>query len=252
MEYTIRKLARMAGVSTRTLRYYHEIGLLDPERISSTGYRIYGSSQVNRLQIILFYRELGLELETIRSLLDSPDFDRSLALSGHREKLLEKRRQLDILIRNVERSIEEEKGGDAMSDREKFEGFKKQMVEENERKFGKEIREKYGEEAVEKSNRTLLGMTPEQYEKFTSLEAQILSALEEAVESGDPAGEAAQRAAGLHRQWLRMSWGSCSPEAHLGVARMYVEDERFIAYYDRNRPGCARMLLAAVEQMITE
>ena len=72
MEYTIQKLASMAGISSRTLRYYDEIGLLKPIRISSSGYRIYGPAEVDRLQQILFYRTLGVRLESIKDILDAP------------------------------------------------------------------------------------------------------------------------------------------------------------------------------------
>ncbi|KHF34438.1 HTH-type transcriptional activator mta [Paenibacillus sp. P1XP2] len=77
MEYTIQKLGRLAGISTRTLRYYDEIGILKPARINSSGYRIYGGDEVNRLQQILFYRELGFQLEDIKAIMDSPSFDRT-------------------------------------------------------------------------------------------------------------------------------------------------------------------------------
>ncbi|MBP1157025.1 DNA-binding transcriptional MerR regulator [Paenibacillus sp. PvR052] len=97
MEYTVQKLALLAGVSTRTLRYYDEIGLLKPARINTSGYRIYGQPEVDRLQQILFYRELGVGLEEIKDLITSPSFDADHALRQHRERLLEKRKQLDAL-----------------------------------------------------------------------------------------------------------------------------------------------------------
>src|SRR3954468_11887763 len=105
MEYTIQKLASLAGVSTRTLRYYDEIGILKPARINSSGYRIYGQAEVNRLQQILFYRELGVNLESIKEIVTAPSFDGTKALREHREKLLEKKEQLDKLITNVDKTI---------------------------------------------------------------------------------------------------------------------------------------------------
>ena len=88
LEYTIQKLARLAGVSTRTLRYYDEIGLLKPARINSSGYRIYGQNEVNLLQQIMFYRELGAQLETIKEIINDPNFDRLEALQEHLENWL--------------------------------------------------------------------------------------------------------------------------------------------------------------------
>ena len=91
MEYTVQKLSRLAGVSSRTLRYYDEIGILKPARINSSGYRIYGQMEVDRLQQILFYKELGVNLKDIKEIINLPTFDGIAALRQHRQKLLEKR-----------------------------------------------------------------------------------------------------------------------------------------------------------------
>ena len=91
MEYTVQKLGLMAGISTRTLRYYDEIGILKPARINSSGYRIYGQAEVDKLQQILFYRELGVSLENIKDIVNDPSFDCLKALGEHREKLIEKK-----------------------------------------------------------------------------------------------------------------------------------------------------------------
>ena len=141
-------------------------------------------------------------LEKIMALLTSPTFDRVQALKEHREKLLEKRAQLDLLLANVEKTLAACGGKTEMSDQEKFMGFKQQLVEENERKYGKEAREKYGDEAVERSNQKVLNMTGEQHEKLESLSRELSEVLHEAFKTGDPAGELAQKAADLHRQWL--------------------------------------------------
>lgn len=246
MEYTVQKLGRIAGISTRTLRYYDEIGILKPARINSSGYRIYGKSEVDRLQQILFYRELGVSLEQIMDIVASPDFDGTGALREHREKLLAKREQLDLLIVNIDKTIEASEGRIEMADKEKFEGFKQKMIDENEKKYGKEIRAKYGEEQVEKSNKKVKGMTDKQYAEVEKLSTDVLAALKDAFETGDPASEPAQRAADLHRQWLCYFWDAYTKEAHAGVAQMYVDDERFTAYYDNEQPGTAAFFRDAI------
>lgn len=246
MEYTVQKLGRMAGVSTRTLRYYDEIGILKPARINSSGYRIYGEAEVDRLQQILFFRELGVELDRIKEILDSPSFDGTAALRDHRKKLLAKREQLDMLIANVEKTIALKEGRIAMSDTEKFEGFKQKMIDENEEKYGEEVRAKYGNEAVDRSNKKIKGMTQEQYAEVEKLGKDVLDTLSLAFDTGDPAGELAQKASDLHRQWLSFFWDSYSKEAHAAIAQMYVDDERFTAYYDKVKPGMAAFLRDAV------
>lgn len=246
MEYTVQKLAKLAGVSSRTLRYYDEIGILKPARINSSGYRIYGEAEVNKLQQILFYRELDVSLDAIKIIVNSRDFDGAAALRDHREKLLERRRQLDLLLVNVDKSIRVAEGGTKMSDKEKFEGFKQKMIEENEQKYGTEIREKYGEEAVEQSYAKVRGMTEEQHREAERLAEEIRLALSDAMATGNAAGELAQKVAGLHKKWLMHYWGSYSGEAHANLAQMYVDDERFREYYDKGQPGTAEFLRDAI------
>lgn len=246
MEYTIKKLSLLAGISTRTLRYYDEIGLLKPARINTSGYRIYGKKEVDLLQQIMFYRELGVNLDTIKDILCSKNFNELEALNSHLLKLLAQKQQLDLLIANVTKTIEYKKGLINMNDNEKFEGFKKKLIEDNEEKYGKEIREKYGDEQVDESNRKMLNMTREQYDRYKKLEQEVLDTLEKAFETKDPAGELAQKAADLHRQWLELTWPGYSKEAHAGLVQMYVCDERFKTYYDKRKPGMAGFLRDAV------
>ncbi len=247
MEYTVQKLGEMAGVSTRTLRYYDEIGLLKPARINSSGYRIYGQKEIDLLQQILFYRALDMDLDTIKRIVLSPDFNGIRALSEHHDKLLVKRTQLDRLIANVEKTIASAEGRIKMTDQEKFEGFKKRIVDDNERNYGVEIRAKYGDEAVRRSNRKVLNMTQEEYDKAEGLAGSIKETLAEAYKTGDPAGELAQKAVDLHRQWLCLFYDGYSREYHAGLGEMYVADERFRAYYDDKQPGTAEFFRDAIQ-----
>lgn len=246
MEYSILELAKLAGCSTRTLRYYDEIGILKPARSSFSGYRIYGEQEVDRLQEIFFFKEMGVGLAIIKDILSAPSYERSAILSEHRDKLLAKRKELDLLIVNVEKSIAAEKGEINMKDDEKFSGFKQKLLEENEKRYGEEIRSKYGEKEVNKSNSRFREMTSEQYTEMERLSREMLDVLKSAVQTGDPGGEAAQKAADLHRQWLTLTWGHYTPEAHAGLAQMYVEDERFSNYYDQVIPGAAVFLRDAI------
>ncbi|MBC1271291.1 MerR family transcriptional regulator [Listeria booriae] len=246
MEYTVQKLAMLAGVSTRTLRYYDEIGILKPARINSSGYRIYGQNEVDRLQQILFYREMNVGLDKIKAILEQPDFDETEALKTHRAQLLDKRKQLDELIRNVEKSIAHSERRITMTDQEKFEGFKQKMIDENEEKYGTEIREKYGDDKINKSNAKLKGMSEAEMERVNRLAETILVELAEAFETGDPAGDKAQEVAAMHKEWLSTYWDTYSKEAHAGLAQMYVDDERFTAYYDKDQPGLAAFLRDAI------
>lgn len=254
MEYTVKKLAGLSGVSSRTLRYYDEIGLLKPARVTTAGYRIYGAAEVNALQQILFYRELGFALEDIQKLMQTPGYSPAAALENHLHALFEKREQLNALIANVEKSIRAGKGECSMSDKEKFEGFKKKLIDENEEKYGKEVREKYGDDVADASNARFAGMTQEQYAAAEELSARLNDTLKQAAEEGDPAGETAQKASALHKEWLCLYWpeGHYTKEAHKGLCQMYLDDERFKAYYDKIHPNAAQLLRDAVELYCTD
>lgn len=246
MEYSINKLAKLSGVSIRTLHYYDEISLLSPKRISN-GYRIYGPEEVDLLQQILFYRELGMPLDEIKRILLSANYDGVSALQSHLTALKSKREQIDLIINNVEKTISASKGEIEMNDKEKFEGLKQKIIDENEKKYGKEIREKYGDDVVNASNVKMMGLTGWQYEKAQELSRQINESLKLAFEQGDPRSELAQKVCAMHKEWLGFYWTHYSKEAHLGLAQGYVDDPRFKEYYDSIAAGCAEFLRDAIK-----
>lgn len=247
--YTVKELARLTGLTPRTLRYYDAIGLLCPHRGRENDYRLYGTEEVDRLQQILLYRDMGVPLEEIKNLLDAPGFDREAALREHLQRLRERRREVDALIRTVQITLSEIEGGTTMTDEKKFEGMKRQIIEENEAAYGKELREKYGDEAVEAHTARLRGMSQREWEQTQKDEEEYKAALRRAVQAGDPAGGDAREAVRLHAAWLAHYWpeGAVTPEAHTGMAEMYVQDERFAAYYEQVAPGCAAFLAEAVK-----
>jgi len=248
VEYTVNKLAQLSGVSTRTLRYYDQIDILKPAKISSNGYRIYGQSEVDTLQQIRFYRELGFALDEVKSLMSAPDFDREQSLQNHLTALQHKKSRIEALIDNVTKTIDSLKGKTIMSDQEKFEGFKQKLVDDNEALYGKEIREKYGDAVIDATNAKVKGMSEEQWQKAESLRTELEALLKTAFEQGNPASDEAQRVCDLHRQWLCVFWkdGAYSKEAHINIAEMYTADERFAAYYDKIAIGCAGFLRDAI------
>lgn len=234
MDYLIHELADMAGVSVRTLRHYDRLGLLKPARTAENGYRIYGENEVDRLQEILFYRALGMPLERICGLLDEKGRDRLEALKAHRAALSGERARLDTLLMTLERTIRAKEGEENMKDPEKFEGFKREKIAENEKRYGREARARYGDAAVDGANDKLLQQDASAWNAQEALAARILTALKAAMETGDPSGKEAQAVCALHEQWIRGAWkdGAYSRAAHRGLAELYTQDARFTAYYD--------------------
>lgn len=247
MEYTIKKIAQLSGVSARTLRYYDEIDLLKPSRVNSSNYRIYGQKEVDRLQQILFYRELDMKLEEIKEILDNPDFNVEQALMSHQEQLLERRKEIDRLLTTVQQTMKHYKGERIMSDKEKFEAFKQQKVAENERQYGTEIREKYGEKTVEASNDKYLNLTEQEMSEMQATEQQLFEKIEAYLQEPNLESDVAKQIYELHKKWLSFTWPTYSAEAHKGLGLMYVSDERFTAYYDEKYQGTAQALNDAIQ-----
>lgn len=248
MEYNISQLSKLSGVSARTLRYYDEINLLHPSRTNEAGYRFYGDKEVNLLQQILFYRERGLSLEKIRFILYDENFDMLKALNEHLTELENRRERLSKLIDTVKDTIASVKGEFIMRDSEKFEAFKKDVVDQYEKLYGEEAREKYGDSEVDMAVNKVLSLSKEDYEKFQTLGKKVLEALKAAVISkASPESETGRSVASLHKEWLGYSWKDYTEQKHKGVVSLYVQDERFKKYYDREQDGCADFLLAAVD-----
>lgn len=249
MEYSVSKLARLSGVSARTLRYYDEIGLLKPKRVNSSGYRIYGAREVDLLQQILFYREMDLSLDEIKQIIYAADFDVASALEEHLLQLSRKKARLEALIDTVSDSLQALKGEKMMTDQERFEAFKKEMIDENEAKYGAEIREKYGEKTINQSNEKFGNMTESQFQEFQALGETLNGKLAVATAEGNPKGALAQEVCALHQEWLTIAWpkGHYSSEKHFNLSLMYVHDERFKDYYEKVAPGAAEFLHEALK-----
>ena len=147
--YTVKQLSNLAGISVRTLHYYDEIGLLKPASIGANGYRYYEKESLILLQQILFYRELEMNLDGIKALMDRPDFDVLNALRSHKEALQGRVRRLNTLIQTVENTIDQMKGKETMNEKGLFAGFS----EEEQEQYAREAEKMYDPETVRASNR---------------------------------------------------------------------------------------------------
>lgn len=251
VEYSIQELSHLSGVTTRTLRWYDQIGLLKPSRVAESGYRYYSRVAVDRLQDILYYRALGVGLAQIKECLDDPSFDRLAALKRHLVTLEAEQQRLEQLIQSVRDTIGAEERKETMSDEKKFEAFKKQVIEQNEKTYGSEIRAKYGDTQVDEANAAVMNLTLEQYQEWSNLGREIQERLEDAVQAGlSPECEEGKEIAALHRRWLTLTGTRYDPAKHRGIAELYIADERFTHYYDKRVPGCACFLRDAVAHWV--
>jgi DNA-binding transcriptional MerR regulator len=181
VERTVSEVARLAGVSVRTLRHYDAIGLLPPGRIAANGYRYYGRPELLRLQRILLLRELGVPLPSIGRILDEQD-DEVTALQGHREQLLRERKRLDDMLGAVERTIAGLSGDETVADEEFFAG-----LNDARGRLRDELAERHGEAAAqgfEKAVRETEGWTREDYERLGDEGRRLLLRMASARDRG--------------------------------------------------------------------
>ena len=231
MEYTIKQLADLAGVSTRTLRYYDQIDLLKPKYNSKNNYRIYDENQVNQLQQILFYKALEFPLAKIQQLMCDDDYSELSALKEQQKLLLMKQQDISSLLTTIDRTIKDKQGELIMTDNEKFEAFKNAKLKQNEEEFGTEIREKYGEDTIEKSNRKFMNLSENDIQKMQEIEDDMFDNLNK-INADNLDSVAAKTVYEDHKKWLSYSWPNYTPEAHRGLVDMYLADNRFAKYYD--------------------
>lgn len=228
----VKETAELAGISVRTLHHYDEIGLLVPDTITESGYRLYSEANLERLQQILFFKELGFSLERIKQILDSPDFNREEALELQRRMLLEKRSRLDKMITMIDKTIQHAKGEIEMTNREKFEGF-----DFSSNPYEQEARERWGDEAVNKANKAVEGLNKEEQGALAEQTNAIYRKLA-VLRADSPDSAEAQKAIGEWYSFITR-FGNYTPEAFKGLGEMYVEDERFRNNIDRFGEGLA-------------
>lgn len=239
MKLKVHEAARQTGVSAKTLRYYHKIGLLQPEEVSETGYRFYGQKELARLREILILRELGFPLKEIAVLLDVPEGDKVEAFRRQKELLEQKRRRLDDVIALVESMM---KGEDPMN----FEAFCKEDQEAARTAYAREVKERWGStEAYKESQRREAGRT-ERERQAAQREMDSLLDRFAAMVKNDPAGPGAQA---LVKEWqacISKWYYDCTDEILAGLGQMYTADPRFAETIDSHGPGTAEFLSRAI------
>lgn len=232
MNYQIKAFAELTGVSERTLRYYHERGLLVPV-VASNGYRTYLSRDTDRLQLILMYRQLQFSLAEIQQLLALPPAERLTHLAAKREELAKQQAVLTATLAQLDATLQNQTGGSQMTDQAKFEQFKEQAIAENDQRYGQEVTTNYGAQAKQAADQHFAGLTKAEYATMQTAEANLTTALQTYLVQPQLPSEAAQAAFKAHQTWLKTATPRYSLAMHRGLAAMYVADERFAAYYTK-------------------
>jgi DNA-binding transcriptional MerR regulator len=240
----VKDVARIAGISIRTLHHYDEIGLLVPQARSNAGYRLYGEEDLLRLQQILIGRELGLSLEEIRRLLDDPGFDGKKALLTQREQLRNRARQTEAMIRAVDAALailEEKTKGGRMDMEKLFDGFDPSKYED-------EARERWGNtDAYKESMKRTKRYTADDWKKIKAEQSAIYQdSVAMMKAAGKPTDPESMDIAERHRLSIDRWFYPCSHAMHEGLASLYESDSRFAENINKHGEGLADFLVAAI------
>ena len=238
-------VARLAGVTVRTLHHYDEIGLLTPSGRSNAGYRRYADDDLERLQRILFYRELGFGLDQIKAVMTDGDADASAHLRQQHAMLLDRIRRLQRMASAVEKAMEARTMGINLTPEERLEVFGDFDPEEH----AAEVEERWGDtDAYRESARRSASYTKADWERMKAEAAEATGRIVAAMTAGLPAdsGEAMDGAE-AHRQHISRWFYDCTYEIHAGLAEMYLADPRFAATYEDTAPGLARYVHDAIK-----
>ena len=245
MSYTVGAVARLAGVTVRTLHHYDEIGLLTPGARTDAGYRRYGEPDLDRLQRILFYRELGFGLDQIRDVMAD---GRGSALSHLRRQhglLRERIGRLERMVLAVEREMEARSMGISLTPEERFEVF----GDFNPDDHAAEVEQRWGgTEPYKESQRRTARYTKADWERIKAQGKAATDQVVAAMSGGKPADSPeAMAGAEAHRMQINDAFYECSYEMHVGLAEMYIADPRFTATYEKIAPGLAQYLHDAIK-----
>lgn len=239
MSYNINQLAKIAEISVRTLHHYDDIGLLTSSRNIKNQYRIYEEKDLLKLQQILFFRELDFKLEDIKKILENPKFDIANALKDHKQMILLKRKRLDELLKTIDKTINKVTNKKNMKDKELYGGFTKEEIE----KYQEEAKEKWGDtEAYKQSTERVKKMGKDGLNKVLEESGKLTMEIAYTMKKGlAPESTEVQKLIARHYDGLRAFYEP-TKEIYAGLAKMYVEDERFKKNYGDVAQGLAQFM----------
>ncbi|MGE4427737.1 MAG: MerR family transcriptional regulator [Solirubrobacteraceae bacterium] len=229
-ELTVGAVARMAGVSVRTLHHYDAVGLLAPSGRTDAGYRLYSPADLARLRRILFYRELEFGLDEIASILADPDAGTDDHLRRQHRLLRERRDRATALLHALEHEMEARRMGISLTPKEQLEIFGTDRLEEH----AEEAHARWGEtDAYRESARRTAAYTKDDWIAIKAEADESIERFAAAMRAGEPADSVvAMDAAEFHRAHLGRWFYDCGHAMHRGIADLYTSDPRYAKTYD--------------------
>lgn len=236
---TVQEVSRITGISVRTLHYYHEIGLLEPEKIGNNNYRYYGTKSLAKLQEILFFRELGFSLKEISKIIHDPGYNKEEALNNHITLLELKKQRLDRLINLARTTL---KGENIME----FNAFDDNEIKTTKEKYKAETKERWGStKAYKQSQEKTDNYTQDQWQAIHREMDQIMTGFAQRTQA-DPADVQLQDLVKQWQQHLTKYYYEATDEILAGLGQMYVADQRFTANIDKYGHGTAEIMSKAI------
>ena len=236
----ISEVAKLSGVTVRTLHYYDEIGLLKPSDTTEAGYRVYSNKDLETLQQILFFRELDFPLNEIKEIMINPNYNKNEALNKHKELLIEKRKRIDGLIALINKTI---KGDNIMS----FKEFDMTEIEATKRKYAKEVKERYGKtDAYKEYEVKTKNYDKDKWNGINSEANEIFKAFADNKDKA-PESEEVQELVKRWQNHITKNYYNCTKEILASLGIMYVNDERFKENIDKSGEGTAEFMSRAIE-----
>jgi len=241
MVYTVKQLAKAAGVTVRTLHYYDAIGLLKPSFIKNNGYRYYQEKELVKLQQILFFRELEFPLNEIVQMVNTPAYNTLEALADHRKLLEMKRERLESLLATVDKTIKKLKEGEVISSDDLFASFTHSHIEQ----YKGEIKAKWGHtNAYQQSVNRTKQWTKKDFDLIKEEGLAITLSLSRLMDKGIASAEV-QEHIERHFQHINRFY-DCSYEMYRQLGEMYNEDQRFAETYNNIAPHLAVFMRDAI------
>jgi len=249
MAYRVKELAKLSGVSIRSLHFYDEIGLLKPAYVGEQGYRFYQEKQLLLLQQILFFKELGFELNAIKKIMGQSDFDLMQSLEQHRKVLMHKKKRMQELIKTVDKTLQRLKGKDKMKDQEMYYGFRPAKQDEYEQYWIDSGR--VTKEQVAHGHERLKGLSKGDWQQLIREGEDINAQLVKALELGlKPDSDPVQELVARHHKMIRFFWEpqiKADKERSIGLGQFYNEHDEMRTHYDKFHPKLAEFLAKAIK-----
>ncbi|MBA1435084.1 MerR family transcriptional regulator [Bombilactobacillus bombi] len=250
--YTVAQLAELAGISPRALRYYDQINLLRPSKIDSNGYRLYNNDQVNQLQQILYFKNLGFKLAHIKAIMKAPDYNVISALKVQKKLVQEKLQYQIHILQSLDQALQFYQGEKVMTNTEKFAALKQAALIKNTQLYQDEAIKNYGKPVYNQVQKNLQKMSPAAYQQLQQVEQQLIKNLNIFHQQNLPVSSSlAATIFNDHKTWLKLLNPHYTNKYHYNLAQLYQADARFAEYYNTRTNFTAAPLLAQIIEYYT-